>query len=316
MYRRPDDGRRVGLYVSMQRRPFSHSGTEVMAIKIKRRKPEAPEGPVAESTEPVEGEESLAGSGLAPGQLPVPLLAEDPVYTRTWSFFTWMEANRTAVLSGIGGVLVLLAVFGLISKSRSAAAEESSQRLFAALDMAAASSVAEGSMLQRETAIAASAGVVATSEGGQIGGLAGLLLGRASLMSGDAAAALAAYDSGATALQAPESGFVAVARAAAQASSGDLAGSLAALEAVAASDSGAAYAARRQAALLTDTWGEPRAALEAWRNVVSEHAGAPGIDTATNRVAQLEIALGVAPVAAEGSADGATDAQSPVEDAP
>jgi len=287
-----------------------------MAIKIKRRKPEAPEELVAESTETVEGEESSADGGLVPGQLPVPLLAEDPVYTRTWSLFTWMEANRNSVLSVIGGVLVLLAVAGLISRSRSAAAEESSQRLFAALDLAAGGGVADGSIVERESAIAASAGVVATSEEGQIGGLASLLVGRASLMSGDAAAALTAYDAGTTALQAPESGFVAIARAAAQASAGDLAGSLAALEVVAEGDSGASYAARRQAALLTDTWGEPRQALEAWRTVVTEHPGAPGLDSATNRVAQLEIALGVAPLEAEGSAEGPADAQPPVEDAP
>jgi hypothetical protein len=289
-----------------------------MAIKIKKRKPDAPEEPVSESTETVEGEEPSAEGAPVPGQLPVPLLAEDPVYTRTWSLFTWMEANRNLVLSVVGGVLVVFAVSGLISRSRVAAAEESTQRLFAALDLAAASAEGSGgsSILERETSIAASAGVVAASGDGQVAGLANLLVARASLMSGDASAALAAYDTAAASIMAPESSFVTIARASAQAANGDLAGALAALEAISASDSGASYAARRQAALLTDTWGEPRQALEAWRNVVTEHPGAPGLDVASNRVAQLEIALGVAPLETEGSAEGSGDEQPPVEDAP
>jgi hypothetical protein len=273
-----------------------------MAIKIKRKKPEAPEVAATEEADP-----NAAPAAPAEPE-PLELLAEDPVYQRTWSLFTWVEENRQIVIGGIAVLFIGMVAVGGLLRSRATAVAEASERLYAASDIATGTvGAAEGSaydtVLDREAALAAAAQVVQGTSGGPAA-LAGLLNGRALVATDDAAGAVTAYAAGAAALPEPEATLVRVQGAVAQAAAGEVEPALGALREVAGSDGPFKLEALRQIAVITDSYGEPRAALDAWRAFIAEVDGETGYESARNRIALLELELGVEPEAEAPAAEG------------
>jgi predicted negative regulator of RcsB-dependent stress response len=254
-------------------------------MKIKKVVPKAMDAEVQDGETPDPEDELILPSVIAP--------PPDQMVTAGTETLTWMNRNRAAVAGGLA-ILTLLVIFVSVrlqtSNERRA---EQAQPVLTALGAAMAPS---DGLLDREAQILAAVGD-ATSNA-RLGDGATLLVARAHLAQGDAAAAREGYQR----LTAGEStiGVSLVARvgaADAAAASGDLDAALSMVDALGA-DLGEAWALRRRAELL-DAYGTAARALEAWR-LAAETADPQMAPVISNRIARLEIDLGLP---AEGQAD-------------
>ncbi len=243
-----------------------------MAIKIKRRREDEPE--TEEVPEVAQADEILVASAET---------------------FSWLQDNRNLVMGAVGALLIGIVVVSTVRDAGERRQADQARAVFAALDVATAE-VGDGAtyagLAEREAALAAAAGE-ASGIGGALANDAALLGGRAALMQGDAASALQQYQAAAGPFDGtPEGAVVEFGVATAHAANGDLAQGLAVLDGLAERD-GYALSARVWRARLIDTYGEPRAAWEAYTGLVDEFAGVTDTYPFEDRATQLAIELGI-----------------------
>lgn len=243
-----------------------------MAIKIKRRREDEPE--TEEVPEVAQADEILVASAET---------------------FSWLQDNRNLVMGAIAALLIGIVVVSTVRDAGARKQADQARAVFAALDVAT-SGVGDGAtyagLSEREAALAAAASEAANL-GGTLADDAALLGGRAALMQGDAATALQQYQAAAAPLEGtPEGAVVEFGVATAHAANGDLAQGLAVLDELAQRD-GYALSARVWRARLIDTYGEPRAAWEAYTALVDEFAGMTDTYPFEDRATQLAIELGI-----------------------
>lgn len=251
-----------------------------MAIKIKKKRPEA--------EEPEEMPEvDDAGAAYIEG---------DEILEASRQTFGWINDNRNLV---IGGLVVLF--FGIVAVSmvyegagdrRAAAAAPA----FEALNVSTAPVGADGVYASLDAQAAALTEAVGGIDGSVAPFIANLLAGRAALQRGDADAATTAYQGAVAAVEgSPEAVVASFGVASAMAESGDLADALALLDTVSAEDEAWSFAVDLHRATLIDTAGEPAAARDAWQALLDDYPDRRGLEYATARVEQIEIAHGLAP---------------------
>lgn len=244
-----------------------------MAIKIKKKKPETAEVEADLIDQP------------------------DQVLAATQDTFGWLTANRNVVIGGVVALVVGLAGFSMLSEKSAASDASGAVPTLTAIGTAGAS-VGEGGVFAdsnaRATALAAAADEAPDSA------LVAVLDGAAQLQLGNAEASAASFDAALEAFEGrPEGSILAFAAASAAAEAGNLDRALTLLDNVGGENPELAPVASLQAAQLIDAYGEPQAALEAYRLTLSAHEGVPGSADVANRVTQLEIELGVEPEPAE-----------------
>ena len=240
-----------------------------MAIKIKKKKPQTAE---------VEGD----------------LIDQpDQVLAATQDTFGWLTNNRNAVLGGLAILIVALVGGSIASENRSETAAIGAVPTLAAIGLAGASVGEEGVYVSETARAQAVASAVGEADGSVI---VSVLEGASALQLGDAEASATAFDAALTAFEGrPEAAVLTFGAASAHAESGSLDRALTMLDTVGADHPQLAPLASLQAAQLIDAYGEPTAALAAYRDTLSSHAGLPGEADLRNRVVQLEIELGVDP---------------------
>ncbi len=287
-----------------------------MALKIKR-KVERPEG---DGTE-VDGESVDAGAESAPLEgdvLPprgassaAPVTAPDEVLLATSSLFDKLVEHRNKAI----GALVAVAVVGIgvaVTRDlqRASAIEGAASVLAASATQFSEVGDGSGSPLtnldqsqarpaRRYASLDALWGEVST-QAQSAGDLpaAKLVLAGAQVALGSGDAAAASYEAAQPALRPGDDVITRLGAATAQAEAGKLADATASLDKLASEQPSYAFTAQLLKARLVDAYGKPEEALEAWRGLVKDHPSAKQKDVAENRVAQLEIELGKAPVAA------------------
>lgn len=246
-----------------------------MAIKIKKKKPEQ------------QVEEEI-------------LEQPDQVLAATQETFGWLHENRNLVLGGIGALFVAIVAGSFAWGARVGGQVEASAPILSAIADATAP-VGEGATFADETARATAVrDVVGPLTGNPV---ASVVAGGAQLELGDADAATLSFSTASSGLGAPEQAVIAFGLAAAQAEGGNLDAAIATLEDVKAHSEEIAPLVALQVARLTDAYGTPDQALSAYRSFVAENPGASGSGDASNRIVQLEIALGVEPVAEDAASD-------------
>ena len=240
-----------------------------MAIKIKKKKPETAE---------VEGD----------------LLDQpDQVLAATQDTFGWLTENRNAVLGGLAVLIVALVGGSIAAEKRNEGDAVDAIPTLQAIGTAGAS-IGEEGVYTDETARAQALAAAADEAGGSV--LGSVLEGAAALQLGDTDTSTAAFDAAMTAFEGrPEASVLTFGAASAYAEGGNLDRALTMLDTVGAENPQLAGLASLQAAQLIDAYGEPTAALDAYRDTLSTHAGLPGEADVQNRVTQLEISLGVEP---------------------
>lgn len=265
-----------------------------MAVKIKRKRPEAPV------------EEVIVDEA-------------DQLQAATEDTFDFLTENRNAILGGIGVLIALVIGGSLMNDSRSAAKSAEAREVLVALDALIAPTGEEAEIATTRERAAEAAAAAATAGAAVDGALATVAAGieaPAALQSGDATRSAQAY----TTFRTGNEGFAdaqlaAFGQASALASSGDLEAALALLDGIGA-DEAFAFPAALHAARLVDTFGEPGDALTRYRAVVADHGEDATRANADHRAAQLEIRLGLEPVvvAEEGDEAGEGDDAAEADD--
>jgi hypothetical protein len=260
-----------------------------VAVKIKKRRPDAP----------IEEENAL--------------VQDDQVLAASKETFDFLQDHRNAVIGGI--VVLVLGVIGvsLMLDNREAASADAAGGLYAALATATAP-VGEGGeypdIRARAAAVASAASaVVAEHEADPLGNTARLLAAHGALQQGDASAAQQQFAAFRTSKAgAPEANVAAFGEAAAMAEAGDVSGAVALLDGLGGQNQALAFAAALQSARIQDAFGEPTDALAAYRALLDTYPAEAGQVFVSNRIAQLEIELGVEPVVTP-EADGDTPSE-------
>jgi hypothetical protein len=257
-----------------------------VAVKIKKRRPDAP----------VEEENAL--------------VEDDQVLAASKETFDFLQDHRSAVIGGIVVLVVGIIAVSLMLDSRKAASADAAGGLYAALATATAP-VGEGGeytdIRARAAAVAAEATtVVAEHESDPLGNTARLLAAHGALQQGDAATAQQQFAAFRTSKSgAPEANVAAFGEAAAMAEAGDVAGAVALLATLGGQNEALGFAAALQSARIQDAFSGGADALAAYRTLVDAYPAEAGQVFVSNRIAQLEIELGVEPVVTP-SADGET----------
>jgi hypothetical protein len=271
-----------------------------MAIKIKKRRVEPEEAPVVD-VEPTAPEEPVTTEALLTADPEI----QDAVLDNSRTAVSWLIDHRNIVFGAVAVFLVGAAGFSILSASRATAQVGAAQQLYAVVDMAAADGSGGESLYEsiaaRESSVRAAAEALAATPVTGIADRARLLAARGALAGGDSAAALAAVNATAD-MTGPEGVIRSVALATSQAESGDLPGALATLDAATAPDSSLAVGVARVKARLIDGHGAPAEALEAYRGFVQQWPTSSDLDAINNRIAQLEMELGVEPIEGSGEA--------------
>lgn len=248
-----------------------------MAIKIKKKKPE-----VAEIEEVLD--------------------EPDQILATAQESFSWLQENRVMVLGGIGALVVGIIIASLVWEANKSGKVEDAGPVLQAIQTATAPIGTEDGQFANTTARAEA---VLAAVGDSDSTVANVLSGSSNLALGNADAAVAALSDAEANYPAPENIAIAFGLASAEAEAGNLDAAIGRLEALEAGD--VQPVIDLHIARLTDTFGTPEQALEAYRGFVAEHPGAPGFGDASNRVVSLEISLGVEPVAAAEAAAGEAD---------
>jgi hypothetical protein len=245
-----------------------------VAIKIKMRRPDAPEAPVD--------------------------LAEvDQVLHASQETFGFLQDNRNAVVGLIAAIVIGVVVGSVLLKNRSDAADEAASGLYTALNTLT-QEVGEGAeyteVSQRAgAALAAAETVIAEHPQDGLGTTERAVAGQGALQAGDAVAAVThfeAYRAGNE--NRAEANAAAFGEASARAASGDLAGARG-LMASLADDEAIGFVAALHSARLVDTFGENAEALETYRELLYAHPEQASGAYVDHRITQLEIELNVEP---------------------
>lgn len=273
-----------------------------MAFKIKKPLP-----PKAEPETTEEGENApLEGDILPPS--PVANLpgveSVDRMVVASENAFDFLQKNRVAVLGAVGALLVGILGFGAIKAISAERAYDDSQRVYhaAAQNFApigapadAGEFWAEGDAIyatlsaRNEGRLQAANDAAANTKGGAQR-LSHLLQATAAAETGKSDQAQSNYASFREGAQNNIERTVAdFGAAVAQASAGNLAGALSALDAIATERPGQRAAADEQRASLVDAYGTREQALETWKAVAAAHSDADLGRRAASRVEQLEI---------------------------
>lgn len=252
-----------------------------MAVKIKKKRPDAP----------VDETDAL-------------LEEEDTVLHASRETFDFLQDHRVAVLGGIFVLVIGIIIGSLMLDQREASSAEAAQGLYEALAETNETVGDEGTypdVPTRAVAVKSAAeAVVAEHNDDALGTTARLLVAHGALHGGEAGEAQQQFAAFRTARSgSPEANVAAFGEAAAMASAGDLDGAVALLESLGNDNDALAFGAALQKARLIDTFGEPAAALDAYREVVAAYPDRAQQLFVSHRATQLEIALGVEPVADE-----------------
>lgn len=288
-----------------------------MALKIKRKvelpaseKPAATNNDnLAPGEEPVfEGEAEIPGEGVTEALKP------DEFAVAAEGFFEKLAAKRQQVAVGLGAIIIAMIGFSMVQSSQAASDAEAAKLALDALSVQTAE-VGDGSgaELQNKDKSPARRGRIfktneerwkaaldAAQAAADAGSVAALpLVAAAQVASGSGEAAITTYQAAMEKAPAGDEVAFALSLASAQASAKKLPDAIATLDKLAAEKPAFALSAKYLKAELTDTFGEPKAALAAWKEVNSAFPESTIKGIVDGRIVQLEIDLGID--AAEGS---------------
>jgi len=255
-----------------------------VAIKIKKKRPEA--------EEPEEMPEvDDAGAAYIEG---------DEILEASRQTFGWINDNRNLVIGGLVVLFIGIVAVSMVYDGADDRRAEAAAPAFNALNVSTAPVGPDGVYPSLGAQASALTEAVGAIDGSATPFIANLLSGRAALQRGEADVAVTAYQGAVSTVEgSPEAVVATFGVASSMAENGDLDGALALLDSVAAEDEAWTFAVDLHRATLIDAAGTPTAARDAWQSLLDEHPDRRGLEYATARVEQIEIANGLA------SADGA-----------
>ncbi len=288
-----------------------------MALKIKRKvERPASEEPVAANNENLApGEEPVfEGEAEIPGETVTEALKPDEFAVAAEGFFEKLAAKRQQVAVGIGALVILMIGYSMVQSSRAASDTAAAKLALDALSVQTIE-VGDGSgaeLTNKDKSPARRGRIVKTNEArwkaaleaaqaaANAGSSAALpLVAAAQVASGSGEAAIATYQAAMEKAPVGDEVVFALGLASAQASAKKFPDAIATLDKLAAEKPAFALSAKYLKAELTDTYGEPKAALAAWKEVNTAFPESPIKAVVDGRIVQLEIDLGIE--AAEGS---------------
>jgi len=293
-----------------------------VALKIKR-KVEAPasEKPAVTNTDTLApGEEPVfEGEAEIPGEAVSEALKPDEFAVAAEGFFEKLAARRQQVVVGIGALVIVMIGYSMVQNNSTASDASSAKLALDALSLQTAE-VGDGSgaALQNKDKSEARRGRIfktnearwkAALEAAQAAEAAGSsaatpLVAAAQVASGSGEAAIATYQAAMAKAPAGDDVAFALSLASAQASAKKLPDAIATLDKLAAEKPNFALSAKYLKAELTDTFGEPKAALAAWKELTTAFPENPIKDVVDGRIVQLEIDLGIEATEGSGAKEG------------
>lgn len=293
-----------------------------MALKIKRRvELPASEKPAVSNTDNLApGEEPVfEGEAEIPGETVTEAAKPDEFAVAAEGFFEKLAARRQQVVVGIGALVIVMIGYSML-QNNSAASDASSAKL--ALDALSLQTAevgdGSGAALQNKDKSEARRGRIfktnearwkAALEAAQAAAAAGStaalpLVAAAQVASGSGEAAIATYQAAMEKAPAGDDVAFALSLASAQASAKKFPDAIATLDKLAAEKPAFALSAKYLKAELTDTYGEPKAALAAWKELTTAFPESTIKDVVDGRIVQLEIDLGIEATEGSGAKEG------------
>lgn len=220
------------------------------------------------------------------------LLDADQLQAATRDAFDWINEHRKPVLTGLGLVLVAIIVvsFGIERyRQRNVPASEGVYAIMLA-STSADSSPQDNAQQMRAAYMAASA----DHSGSRALEFGAWLDSSAALLDDDAASAAAGYNAMSESSFGEARAIGELGRAVTAAANGDLSEASSILRSLGEREPSAAIMAAITEARLIDTYGEPRAALDAMRGIEDRYPEADGMDAIRSRIQQLEVVLDAA----------------------
>jgi predicted negative regulator of RcsB-dependent stress response len=269
----------------MEARLTLRSIEAIVAIKIKKKRPEA--------EEPEEMPEvDDAGAAYIEG---------DEILEASRQTFGWINDNRNMVMGGLVVLFVGIVAVSMFVDGADDRRAEAAAPAFEALNVATAPVGSDGVYPSIEAHSAALTEATGAVDGSATPLVANLLAGRAALQRGDAAAALTSYRGAVSVVEGtPEGAVAAFGVASAMADEDDLDGALALLDGIVAENEAWAFAAQLHRATLIDAAGDASAARDAWQSLLDDYPDRRGLEYATARVSFLEVANELAPTESAG----------------
>ena len=293
-----------------------------MALKIKR-KVELPasEKPAVTSTDNLApGEEPVfEGEAEIPGEPTTEAAKPDEFAIAAEGFFEKLAARRQQVVVGIGALVIVMIGYSMVQNNSAAANASNAKLALDALSLQTAE-VGDGSgaEFKNKDKTEARRGRIfktnearwkAALEAAQAAAAAGSsaalpLVAAAQVASGSGDAAIATYQAAMDKAPAGDDVAFALSLASAQASAKKFPEAIATLDKLAAETPNFALSAKYLKAELTDTYGEPKAALAAWKELTTAFPESPIKDVVDGRIVQLEIDLGIEANEGSGAKEG------------
>ena len=247
-----------------------------------------------------------------PEEEATPVVPDDAILRATRDSADIIDDNKYLLGAIVLAVFVGFIVFSQVKKAGHATHVENANELFYAASHVSAEVNTEDSTFatveERNARFLENSQVVASDHAGTaLGDYATLLVAAGEVGSGNAEAAVGHYNTFLAGHSGPESAVAQVGRAVAQAEAGELADAVAALTELEASNETYGFAAAYQRTLLVDAYGAPADALQEYRNLADNYADDLSLGGVDNRIAQLEIALGVDEEPEVEAAEPATD---------
>ena len=293
-----------------------------MALKIKRKVERPASEQVAGSSNDnlAPGEEPVfEGEAEIPGQEVSEAIKPDEFAVAAEGFFEKLAARRQQVVVALGAIVILMIGYSMVQSSRAASNAASAKQALDALSLQSAE-VGDGSgaELKNKDKSPARRGRIfktneerwkAALEAAQTAATAGStaalpLVAAAQVASGSGEPAIAAFQGAAEKAQPGDEVVFTLSLASAQAASKKFPDAVATLDKLAAEKPAFALSAKYLKAELTDTYGEPKAALAAWKEVNSAFPDSPIKLVVEGRIVQLEIDLGIEAVEGSGATEG------------
>lgn len=293
-----------------------------MALKIKRRvELPASEKPAVSNTDNLApGEEPVfEGEAEIPGEPRTEAAKPDEFAIAADGFFEKLAARRQQIAVGLGALVIAMIGYSMVQDSSAATDASSAKLALDALSLQTAE-VGDGSgaELQNKDKTEARRGRIfktnearwkAALEAAQAAAAAGSsaalpLVAAAQVASGSGEAAIATYQAAIASAPAGDDVAFTLSLASAQASAEKFPEAVATLDKLAAEKPNFALSAKYLKAELTDTYGEPKAALAAWKELTTAFPESPIKAVVEGRIVQLEIDLGIEANEGSGAKEG------------